>query len=136
VPAPRLDPAARAEMARARAVVERAVAGGASVYGVTTGFGRLADRVVSPAERADLQHNLVRSHAAGVGRRLDAPAVRALMLLRANALARGRSGCRPELVERLLALLARGIHPVVPESGSVGASGDLAPLAHVALALI
>jgi histidine ammonia-lyase len=131
-----LDPAARKEMIRARRVVERVVAEGASVYGVTTGFGRLADQVVSPAERSELQRNLVRSHAAGVGRPLDRAAVRALMLLRANALARGRSGCRPEVVERLLQLLERRIHPVVPETGSVGASGDLAPLAHVALVLI
>ena len=132
----RLDPAARKEMVRARKVVERVVAEGSPVYGVTTGFGRLADHVVSPAERTELQRNLVRSHAAGVGRPLEREAVRALMLLRANALARGRSGCRPELVERLLELLERRIHPVVPETGSVGASGDLAPLAHVALALI
>jgi histidine ammonia-lyase len=132
----RLDSAARKEMVRARRVVERVVAEGSPVYGVTTGFGRLADQVVSPAERSDLQRNLVRSHAAGVGRALDREAVRALMLLRANALARGRSGCRPELVERLLELLENRIHPVVPETGSVGASGDLAPLAHVALVLI
>jgi len=131
-----LDPAARKEMLRARRVVERAVAGGTAVYGVTTGFGRLADHVISPDERTDLQRNLVRSHAAGVGRPLERAAVRAIVLLRANALARGRSGCRPEVVERLLELLEHGIHPVVPETGSVGASGDLAPLAHVALALI
>jgi histidine ammonia-lyase len=106
------------------------------VYGVTTGFGRLADVAIPPEDRTALQHNLVRSHASGVGAPMDRTAVRALMLLRANALARGHSGCRVVLVERLLALLNAGIHPRVPEFGSVGASGDLAPLAHVALALL
>jgi histidine ammonia-lyase len=127
---------ARAEVARARTVVERVVAGGAAVYGVTTGFGRLAEKVISPDQRTELQRNLVRSHAAGIGAPIESEAVRAVMLLRANALARGRSGCRVEVVERLLDLLNQRIHPLVPEAGSVGASGDLAPLAHVALALI
>jgi histidine ammonia-lyase len=131
-----LSPAARREVARARAVVERVVAHGSPVYGVTTGFGRLAEKVVSPDQRAALQRNLVRSHAAGMGTPLDREAVRAVMLLRANALARGRSGCRVEVVDRLLELLNLGLHPVVPETGSVGASGDLGPLAHVALAVI
>jgi histidine ammonia-lyase len=132
----RLTPAAQLEVARARAVVERVVAEGSPVYGVTTGFGRLAEKVVSPDQRADLQRNLVRSHAAGMGAPLEREAVRAVMLLRANALARGRSGCRVEVVDRLLAMLESGIHPVVPETGSVGASGDLGPLAHIALAVI
>jgi histidine ammonia-lyase len=132
----RLTPDARREVAGARAVVERVVAEGVAVYGVTTGFGRLAEKVISPDQRADLQRNLVRSHAAGVGAPLESEAVRAVMLLRANALARGRSGCRVEVVDRLLELLNHGLHPLVPEAGSVGASGDLAPLAHVALALI
>jgi histidine ammonia-lyase len=127
---------AREAIERARAHVERAVARGDRVYGVTTGFGRLAEVVISPDQRAALQTNLIRSHAVGVGPSLPPEAVRAIMVLRANALARGASGIRLEVVERLLELLNRGVHPVVPEAGSVGASGDLAPLAHVALALI
>ena len=123
-------------MAESRALIERLVTSGEPVYGVTTGFGRLADVAIPPEDRTALQHNLVRSHASGVGAPMDRTAVRALMLLRANALARGHSGCRVVLVERLLALLNAGIHPRVPEFGSVGASGDLAPLAHVALALL
>ncbi len=131
-----LAPAARHAVATSRAFIEAKVARGERVYGVTTGFGRLADVVIAPEERSQLQHNLVRSHAAGMGEPLDRPAVRAIMLLRANALARGHSGCRVEVVERLLELLNHGIHPRVPRYGSVGASGDLAPLAHVALALL
>lgn len=131
-----LDPDARKRMLASRAVIEGKIASGERVYGVTTGFGRLADVAIAPEDRTALQHNLVRSHASGMGEPLDRPAVRALMLLRANALARGVSGCRPGVAERLLALLQAGIHPRVPEFGSVGASGDLAPLAHVALALL
>ncbi|MHB1193815.1 MAG: histidine ammonia-lyase [Longimicrobiales bacterium] len=131
-----LAPGAREAVAASRAFIEAKVARGERVYGVTTGFGRLADVVIAPEERSQLQHNLVRSHAAGMGEPLDRPAVRAIMLLRANALARGHSGCRVEVVERLLELLNHGIHPRVPRYGSVGASGDLAPLAHVALALL
>jgi histidine ammonia-lyase len=123
-------------MTRARRVVEESVARGDRIYGVTTGFGRLADAVISPEERTELQLNLIRSHASGIGDPLPEEVVRAVMLLRANALARGASGCRVEVVERLLELLGLGIHPVVPSAGSVGASGDLAPLAHVALALV
>ena len=131
-----LAPAAREAVASSRAFIESKVASGERVYGVTTGFGRLAEVVIAPEERTALQHNLVRSHAAGVGEPLERAAVRAIMLLRANALARGHSGCRVEVVERLLDLLNHGIHPRVPRYGSVGASGDLAPLAHVALALL
>ncbi len=127
---------ARERVARARRVVEDAMGEGRRIYGVTTGFGRLADVLIPHEEQAALQRNLVRSHASGLGDPLPRDEVRALMLLRANALARGNSGCRVEVVELLLALLERGLHPVVPEAGSVGASGDLAPLAHVALALI
>ena len=132
----RLDDAARERMERSRAVVERAVASGAVVYGVTTGFGRLAD-VAIPRERIrELQLNLLRSHACGVGAPLPTHEVRAIMLLRANVLARGYSGVRPVLVDRLLKMLEGGVHPVVPEQGSVGASGDLAPLSHLALVLV
>ena len=127
---------ARARVAASRAFIQSKVEAGERVYGVTTGFGRLADVVIEPSERTELQHNLVRSHAAGMGSPMDAPAVRAIMLLRANALARGHSGCRVEVVERLLDLLNHRIHPRVAAYGSVGASGDLAPLAQVALALL
>ncbi|RMH12149.1 MAG: histidine ammonia-lyase, partial [Gemmatimonadetes bacterium] len=132
----RLADEAVAAMARSRAFIESLLASGETIYGVTTGFGRLADVRISPAEQAELQRNLVRSHAAGAGEPLADEVVRAIMLLRANALARGHSGCRPEVVELLIACLEQGIHPLVPRAGSVGASGDLAPLAHVALALI
>lgn len=131
-----LAPEAARAVARSRRFVEEAVASGERIYGVTTGFGRLAEVVISPEERADLQVNLVRSHASGVGRPLPEREVRCLMLLRANALARGHSGCRVEVVRRLLDLLNLRLHPLVPEAGSVGASGDLAPLAHVALVLV
>jgi histidine ammonia-lyase len=127
---------ARQAVARARAVVDDAVARGAVVYGVTTGFGNFAD-VVIPLDRIrELQLNLVRSHSAGVGEPLGEPETRALMLLRANVLAKGMSGVRPETLELLLAMLNAGLHPVIPSQGSVGASGDLAPLAHLALALV
>jgi histidine ammonia-lyase len=106
------------------------------VYGVTTGFGALASRPVPPADAARLQENLLMSHAAGVGEPLPRDVVRAMLLLRANTLALGHSGCRPLIVDRLLEFLARDVHPIVPEHGSVGASGDLAPLAHLALPLI
>ncbi len=122
-------------MAEAREVVERLVAAGEVVYGVTTGFGDLAGTYIEPAMSARLQENLLLSHAVGVGDPLPRDVVRAMLLLRANTLALGHSGCRSELVDRLCELLRSGIHPVVPSQGSVGASGDLAPLAHLALPL-
>ena len=131
-----LSPAARRAMRASRRVVDRAIRSGARVYGVTTGFGKFADVPIPPDQIATLQRNLIRSHAAGVGRPLEDRVVRAMMALRANALARGQSGIRVATVESLLELLAADILPVVPEQGSVGASGDLAPLAHLALALI
>jgi histidine ammonia-lyase len=131
-----LDVHARQRMEESRAVVERLVAEGAVVYGITTGFGDLASTVIAPADARRLQENLLASHAAGVGPPLPREVIRAMLLLRANTLALGHSGCRPLLVDRLLAMLGAGIHPVVPEQGSVGASGDLAPLAHLALPLI
>ena len=127
-----LGPRARERMLESRAVVEAAVAGGHTVYGVTTGFGELKDRAIPPEEVRALQLNLLRSHAAGVGPEAPREVVRAMLLLRAASLARGYSGVRPEVVELLLAFLERGITPVVPLQGSVGASGDLAPLAHLA----
>ena len=117
-------------------MIERLVASGAVVYGVTTGFGDLATTFIAPADAARLQQNLLMSHAAGVGAAFPAEVVRAMLLLRANTLALGHSGCRPIIIERLLEMLAAGIHPIVPEQGSLGASGDLAPLAHLALPLI
>jgi len=131
-----LAPAAAQRVRACRDVVEFALGSQDRVYGVNTGFGRLAEVVISPDQLGALQRNLVRSHAAGVGRPLAQREVRALILLRANALARGASGCREVVVTRLLDLLNERVHPVVPEAGSVGASGDLAPLAHVALCLI
>jgi len=131
-----LAPEAREAVAESRRFVEARVASGEKVYGVTTGFGRLAEVVISPEQRTLLQTNLIRSHAVGVGDPLPVGEVRAVILLRANALARGASGVRVLLLERLLELLNRGWTPVVPSAGSVGASGDLAPLAHVALTLL
>jgi histidine ammonia-lyase len=131
-----LDPAALPHIRESRAVVDELLARGATVYGVNTGFGKLSDVRIEPGEVQALQRNLVRSHACGVGEPLPEPEVRAMLLLRANVLAKGFSGVRPAVVEILLELLNRGIHPVVPARGSVGASGDLAPLAHLALAMI
>ena len=131
-----LDAAAAERMRASRAVIERVVEDGATVYGVTTGFGDLADVRIEPAQTAELQRNLVRSHAAGVGDPLPADVVRAMLVLRANALAVGLSGVRVEVVELLIGMLNASVHPVVPSRGSLGASGDLAPLAHIALVLI
>jgi histidine ammonia-lyase len=132
----KLSDSARSNLVAARDLVERRVASGERVYGVTTGFGRLAEVVIPPRERVRLQRNVIVSHAAGTGAPLDREATRALMVLRANTLAHGHSGCTIRCVELLLDALREGIHPVVPEFGSVGASGDLVPLAHVALALL
>jgi len=131
-----LAPAARDAVLASRRVVEDAIRSGAVVYGVDTGFGNFAS-VVIPRERlGELQLNLVRSHAMGVGPLLDEAETRAMMALRANVLAKGMSGIRLETLELLVEMLNRGVHPVVPSQGSVGASGDLAPLAHLALALV
>ncbi len=119
-----------------RNVIERIVGQGGVVYGVSTGFGKLSDIRIATGELRQLQLNLVRSHACGVGRPLSEPEVRAMMLLRANVLALGFSGIRLSVIELLVEMLNRGVHPVIPEKGSVGASGDLAPLAHLALSLI
>jgi histidine ammonia-lyase len=131
-----LDPGALKAVSASRRAVEAAVQGGETVYGVNTGFGKLA-HVRIPADQArQLQLNLIRSHASGVGDPLPTDAVRAMMLLRANVLVRGTSGVRPVLPELLVDMLNRQIHPTVPSQGSVGASGDLAPLSHLALAMI
>jgi histidine ammonia-lyase len=127
---------ARARISVSRRVVDDIVARDAVVYGVNTGFGKLADVRIPREEIGALQLNLVRSHACGIGRPLSEPEVRAIMLLRANVLMLGFSGVRAELIELLCEMLNRRVHPVIPEKGSVGASGDLAPLAHLALSLI
>jgi histidine ammonia-lyase len=131
-----LDVEARGRVQEARAVIEALVGAGEIVYGVTTGFGDLASTFVPAADSERLQENLLMSHAAGLGPPFPRDVVRAMLLLRANTLALGHSGCRPLVVDRLLAFLELGVHPVVPQQGSVGASGDLAPLAHLALPLI
>src|SRR5579872_5672151 len=119
-----------------RRVVEELVARREVAYGVTTGFGKLSEVAIPPDRLAELQINLVRSHAAGVGDMLPEREVRAMMLLRANVITKGFSGARLDLAELLLAMLNAGLWPRIPEQGSVGASGDLAPLAHLALSLI
>ena len=131
-----LSRAARERMAKARAVVASALDQGRVIYGVTTGLADLKDRRISSDQVRTLQINLLRSHAAGVGAEAPRDVVRAMLLLRAASLAQGYSGCRPELVEALLALLEHDVTPVVPLQGSVGASGDLAPLAHLGLVLV
>src|SRR5688500_14096357 len=131
-----LAPAARERALESRRHVERLVQRNEVAYGVTTGFGKLSDIVIPPERLGELQVNLVRSHAAGVGPAMPEAEVRAMMLLRANVIAKGFSGARALLAENLIAMLNARVHPVIPEQGSCGASGDLAPLAHLALALI
>lgn len=131
-----IAPGSRERLARARAGIEAALARGETIYGVNTGFGKLAHVRIPPESLRDLQLNLIRSHASGVGDPLPVEAVRAMMLLRANVLLMETSGVRPVLAETLVAMLNAAVHPVVPSQGSVGASGDLAPLSHLALALI
>jgi histidine ammonia-lyase len=128
--------AARERMRASRKVIVDIVARGETVYGVNTGFGKLSEIHIPPEEIKQLQLNLIRSHACGVGNPLSIPETRALMLLRANVLATGYSGARPEVLDALVTMINESRHPVIPEKGSVGASGDLAPLAHLALALI
>ena len=132
----RLNDDARVRIEAAREVVERVVREQQVVYGITTGFGALSEVVIPPERIRELQVNLIRSHAGGVGEPLSEIETRAIMLLRANVLALGHSGVRPAVVELLLECLNRGVHPVIPSRGSVGASGDLAPLSHLALVLL
>src|SRR5467141_4822699 len=131
-----LAAAARTRMERSRARVEKAAASREPVYGVSTGFGALAGTRVAPLRQPELQLALIRSHAAGVGPPVDEEVVRATMLLRARTLAMGLSGVRPVVAESLIAMLNAEVTPLVPRYGSVGCSGDLAPLAHIALALV
>jgi histidine ammonia-lyase len=127
-----ISAAARQRMLASRQVIDRVIEGDAAVYGVNTGFGKMASTRISRDEIRHLQLNLVRSHACGVGDPLSEQAARAMLALRANALAKGYSGVRPVVPETLIAMLNRGVHPLIPSQGSVGASGDLAPLAHLA----
>jgi histidine ammonia-lyase len=127
---------ARARVARAAWAVGRLLERGEVAYGITTGFGAFKDRVIPPDQVELLQHNILASHAVGVGEPFDRATTRAIMLIRANTLARGHSGVRPETLELLIAMLNAGVHPLIPSKGSLGASGDLAPLAHMALPLI
>ena len=131
-----LSPGAITRMKASRAVVDKLVAEGKTAYGINTGFGKLASVRISAEQVRQLQVNLVRSHACGVGAPLSEAETRSMMLLRANALAKGLSGVRPAVVETLCAMLNAGVHPVIPSQGSVGASGDLAPLAHLAQVVI
>src|SRR3981081_1891352 len=131
-----LSPAARTKMERSRIRAERAAAPREPVYGVSTGFGALAGTRVAPLRQPELQLALIRSHAAGVGPPVENEVVRATMLLRARTLAMGLSGVRPIVAEALIAMLNADITPIVPRYGSVGCSGDLAPLAHIGLALV
>jgi len=129
-------PDALSRVTQSRGLIEKILSAGETVYGVNTGFGKLADVHIADDKLAELQINLVRSHAGGVGQPLSEAESRAMLLLRANVLAKGFSGVRPELLQLLVAMLSAGVHPVIPEKGSVGASGDLAPLAHLALVAV
>ena len=132
----RLSDAARDRIHRARARIEEILQRDEAVYGVTTGFGKFQNTRIEPDKLRELQRNLILSHAIGVGDPFPTEVVRGMLLLRAQSLSLGHSGCREIVVERLLQFLNDGIHPVIPCQGSVGSSGDLAPLAHTALALI
>lgn len=127
---------AKVKVNRASAAVDKLLERGEIAYGITTGFGALKDKIIPRDQVEKLQRNILISHAVGVGEPFDIPTVRAIMLIRANTLARGFSGIRLETLELLIEFLNRGIHPVIPQKGSLGASGDLAPLAHMALPLI
>lgn len=131
-----LSPEALAHVRASRALVEQKACSDVPIYGVSTGFGALSEIKIPPDQIALLQRNLVLSHAAGVGKPLSRRETRAMMLLRAQTLALGHSGVRPAVIDMVIAMLNHGIHPVIPEKGSVGASGDLAPLAHIALGII
>lgn len=131
-----LDPKALIAVKKARDYVDKKLEEGAVIYGLTTGFGKFSDTLISSEQAADLQKNLILSHSCGMGNPLPKEVVRAAMLLRCNALVEGHSGIRPHTIETLLDMLNRGVHPIIPEKGSLGSSGDLAPLSHIALVLM
>ena len=132
----KLSQTAEPKIKESRSYVEKILKENRTVYGITTGFGELANKSISPDKAEKLQLNIIRSHSTGVGKALDEEVVRGIILLRANALAKGHSGVRIEVIETLLELLNKKVYPYIPSQGSVGASGDLAPLSHLALALI
>src|SRR5689334_20185915 len=131
-----LAESARKKVIAAREVVEKLLRENRVAYAINTGVGKLSDVHIEPAQNRQLQVNLIRSHSAGVGEPLSQEETRAMMLLRANSLAKGFSGVRPAVIDLLCEMLNKGVHPVIPSQGSVGASGDLAPLAHQALVMI
>ena len=132
----RIAPSVSGKVKRSRDFIEKALKGGEKIYGVTTGFGMLSDQVIDRSQIEDLQRNLIRSHSVGVGPIFDEVTTRAIMLLRANVMTMGYSGVRMEMLKRLVEMINKRVHPLVPEQGSVGASGDLAPLAHLASVLV
>jgi len=132
----KLSQAALDGMAKSRARIDELAGAETPVYGISTGFGALANRHIAPADRVQLQKSLIRSHAAGIGASVEREVVRALMLLRLKTLASGRTGARPVVAETMAAVLNAGITPIVHEFGSLGCSGDLAPLAHCAMVLM
>ncbi len=132
----KISPSVAKKMKQSRDFVEKALDQGEKIYGVTTGFGMLSDRVIDRSQIEELQRNLIRSHSVGVGPYFDEVTTRAIMLLRANVIAMGYSGVRTEVLKRLIDMINRGVHPLIPEQGSVGASGDLAPLAHLTSVVI
>jgi histidine ammonia-lyase len=132
----RISPSVSKKVRQSRDFIERALDQGEKIYGVTTGFGMLSDQLIDRSQIEALQRNLIRSHSVGVGPYLDEVTTRAIMLLRANVIAMGYSGVRMEVLKRLVDMINKGVHPLIPEQGSVGASGDLAPLAHLASVLM
>jgi histidine ammonia-lyase len=132
----RIHPSVRGKVRSARGFVEKALRQGEKIYGVTTGFGLLCDQLISLPQIEELQRNLIRSHSVGVGPFFDEATTRGIMVLRANVIAKGYSGVRMEILRRLAEMINKGVHPLIPEQGSVGASGDLAPLAHLSSVLM
>jgi histidine ammonia-lyase len=132
----KISPTVEKKVKQSRDFIEKALDQGEKIYGVTTGFGLLSDQVIDRSQIEDLQRNLIRSHSVGVGPSFDEVTTRAIMLLRANVIAMGYSGVRMEVLKRLVDMVNKGVHPLVPEQGSVGASGDLAPLAHLTSVLM
>ena len=132
----KISPSVAKKVRRSRDFIEKALRQGEKIYGVTTGFGMLSDQLIDRSQIEDLQRNLIRSHSVGVGPFFDEVTTRAITLLRANVIAMGYSGVRMEVLKRLVEMINKGVHPLVPEQGSVGASGDLAPLAHLSSVLI